>query len=88
MPIFFYFDLCFWVIITNNTIVNSPMTTNKNAFKICQCNLCLTFLKLEFIETVPVRIFDIVFFTFFDTLCMTFIISSHAITELSTVLFK
>ena len=68
--------------------MKSHMTTNKNAFKICQCSLCLTFLSLEFIETVPVRIFDTVFCTFFDTLCMTFIISSHAITELSTVLFK
>ena len=48
----------------------------------------VTFLSLEFIETVLLTFVGIVFVTFADKLSLTFIISSPTITKVSEVLFK
>ena len=47
-----------------------------------------TFLSTELIETVLVTFVGVVFVAFVDKVFVWFIISSHAVTELSTVLFK
>ena len=48
----------------------------------------VTFLSLEFTETVLLRFFGEVFVTFIDKLSLKFIISSPTITNVSEILFK
>ena len=60
------------------------MIINKTVCKIWQPMLNITFLSLEFIDTF----IAIVFVIFVDTISITDIISSHAITEKSAILFK
>ena len=60
------------------------MITNKNVCKIYQSILYLTFSLLQFIDAF-VAIGSVIFV---DTVSITDIISSHAITEVSVILFK
>ena len=60
-------------------VVNSNMIT-KTVCKIEQYILCLLFSPSEFIEAVLVA--------FAITISTTYVILSHAICELSTILFK
>ena len=60
------------------------MITNKTVCKIYQSILYLTFLLLQFIDAF----LAIVSVIFVDTISITDILSSHAITEVSVILFK
>ena len=51
-------------------------------------NFISYFFTMTIIEAVLVTFVAIVFATFVDTISITYIISSHAITEVSTILFR
>ena len=52
------------------------------------CNVSLNFILSQFIEAVLVTIVAIVFVFFVDALSITITISSHSVTEVSTIVFK
>ena len=60
------------------------MINNKALCKIQQSTLYLTFLLRQIIDTFV----DIEFFIFVDTISITDITSSNAITEVAAILFK
>ena len=61
------------------------MITNETVCKIYQS---LTFLLWQLITVVLVTFVAIVFVVFVVTLSITIIISSHSVTEVSSILFK
>ena len=67
-------------------MINSNMVTNKNACKIFQFILYLTFYIIRIIGIVLVTFVDIVFVTFFCPRFVKLIIALHTITNVIEII--